>query len=154
MGLLRIHGNAVGWVMRQLPIKSTRFTTFATCAFGARGNDGKPLAEATGGLADSGYCHKVTCGSRRYMPSSGFGRGLAWEEKIGLALGVLARLRIRGLLRGRSGLGHEVCIHDPLRVRNRGIWRALGYRRAPLDGSALETKKRQTLACPLGTRTL
>ena len=42
----------VGWVMSGLRIKATRFTTFTTCAVGARGNDGKPLAGPTGGIAD------------------------------------------------------------------------------------------------------
>ena len=39
-----------GW----LRILATRFTTLPTCAFGARGNDGKPLAGNIDGLADLG----------------------------------------------------------------------------------------------------
>ena len=54
----------------------------------------------------------------------------------------------------KGGLGHGPALPRFSQGSNRGIWRALGYRRAALDGSALETKKGQTLACPLGTRTL
>ena len=35
----------------RLRILATRFTTLPTCAFGARGNDGKPLVGAKGGIA-------------------------------------------------------------------------------------------------------
>ena len=40
----------------------------------------------------------------RYLPGAGRGRGLAWEEETGLALGVLARLRILGLFGGKGWL--------------------------------------------------
>ena len=90
------------------------------------GNDGKPLVQATAGIADSGYCYGGFGGSRRYMPGSGFGRGLAWEEEIGVRLRVLARLRILGLLLVWGGLGHGLCLRDSLRARNRGIRRAVG----------------------------
>ena len=45
---------AKSWVKGWLRIRATRFTTLPTCAFGARGNDGKPLAVATDGLAELG----------------------------------------------------------------------------------------------------
>ena len=74
---------AKSWVKGWLRIRATRFTTLPTCAFGARGNDGKPLAVATDGLADLGVqgtgesaAHADTCSVK------GAGVVWAWEREI------------------------------------------------------------------------
>ena len=55
----------------------TRFATLPTVGAADHGNDGKPLALGTNGIADQGQWYEVVGGSRRYGPVAGCRRGLA-----------------------------------------------------------------------------
>ena len=59
-----------------------------------------------------------------------------------------------GCLGYGAAAGAGLPYRDPLRVRIAGSDGPLGYWRTGPEGGALETKKGQTLSCPLGTRTL
>ena len=65
-------------------------------------------------------------------------------------LGCTGAVADSGVAAAKGGLGHGPALPRFSQGSNRGIWRALGYRRAALDGSALETKKGADPRLPLG----